>query len=90
VDSEASGASDYIVDYVASGASEGHYYCDSSGLHYITDPTGWGIQLDLAFSSAAGSKLCTGATTVPPSRLHSLDNFCPCTGMVSCGANYLP
>ena len=45
-----------IVTYLDSKAgSDTYYYCEPSGtsyaLHYIIDPTGWGIQLDMQASS---------------------------------------
>lgn len=54
-----------IVSYLQSSAgSDTYYYCEPSGnsysLHYIIDPTGWGIQLDLQ-SSSSGSLCSTSA-----------------------------
>lgn len=51
-----------IISYLESTAgADTYYYCEPSGssysLHYIIDPTGWGIQLDLQ-SSSSGS-LCS-------------------------------
>jgi hypothetical protein len=49
IDSVGSGF-DYIVEYL--DATEGFYvYCDVAGFHYMTDPTGWGIQVDMQFTT---------------------------------------
>ena len=45
-----------IVSFLDSTAGKDtYYYCEPSGnsyaLHYIIDPTGWGIQLDMQASS---------------------------------------
>ena len=42
------GQFDYILDYVESASSP--YSCFGSHIHYIFDPTGWAIQLNVNFS----------------------------------------
>ena len=39
-----------ILSYVES--AKVLHYCNGGSLHYVFDPTGWGIQLDMQFSSA--------------------------------------
>jgi len=41
-------SADYIIEYVE--ANNIKYMCFASNLHYIFDPTGWGIQVDLRFT----------------------------------------
>lgn len=49
-----------LVTYLDSDASSTYYYCEPSSsffsttysLHYVIDPTGWGIQLDVQISSS--------------------------------------
>ena len=52
-DTQTSGVGKTIVSYIEE--HEPYYYCEPSGssyaLHYVIDPTGWGIQLDVQFSS---------------------------------------
>jgi len=50
-------SADYIIDYIESSGA--YFYCSGSAVHYVIDPTGWGIQLDLSFSGAAS--VCTSA-----------------------------
>jgi len=88
---------DYIITYIESKASTIYYYCQSGVLHYISDPTGWGIQLDLTFTSSASTKLCSsqavgGPPPPPPTDDHSgpgtddsSGEICPCTMMTQCG-----
>ena len=49
IDGRAVGSADYIIDYIEANPST-RYYCNRGMIHYIFDPTGWGIQLDLQFS----------------------------------------
>jgi len=41
-------SADYVATYVQ--ANNIKYMCFGSSLHYIFDPTGWGIQVDLSFT----------------------------------------
>jgi len=53
-----SASADYIIEYI--DATPGTlYYCNGAGIHYVFDPTGWGIQLDLQFSK--GPAKCVGS-----------------------------
>jgi len=73
-------SADYIVDYIESSGA--YYYCSGTQVHYIIDPTGFGIQLDLSFSGSASVCTSSAARTVAPfvpSFVESTDNFCPCT-----------
>jgi hypothetical protein len=46
-----------VINYI--NANPGIYvYCDQETPHYIADPTGWNIQLDLEFSTTALIGLC--------------------------------
>jgi hypothetical protein len=85
---------DYIVDYVDS--TEGLYvYCyDENTFHYLTDPTGWGIQLDINFNyapaacaSSSKHKLQEQGAPPPPMDDHLPPpmDLCPCTGIETCG-----
>jgi len=52
-------AADRVVSWI-DATSDAKVYCDSaSSLHYLIDPTGWGIQLDLSFSNAPAK--CKGS-----------------------------
>lgn len=53
-------SADHIIDYIDANPDL-FYYCasDSRSIHYIFDPTGWGIQLDLQFTK--GPKGCVGS-----------------------------
>jgi hypothetical protein len=54
----AQGGADYIIEYI--DATPGTlYFCEGAGIHYIFDPTGWGIQLDLQFTK--GPAGCVGS-----------------------------
>mmetsp|Transcript_1409 Transcript_1409/g.1817 ORF Transcript_1409/g.1817 Transcript_1409/m.1817 type:complete len:442 (-) Transcript_1409:64-1389(-) len=84
----------YIVDYIDS--TEGLYaYCDVSGdLHYLSDPTGWGIQMDLGFTKKPLACPASDYDDDPPDPPAPGDDdgppqppdVCVCTGMFSCGA----
>ena len=52
-----SGSADYIADYIESSGA--FFYCSGDNPHYIIDPSGFGIQLDLQFSGS--STVCTSA-----------------------------
>jgi len=54
-----------------------------SGLHYIFDPTGWGIQADLSFSSQP-SDCSSSAMTNTPRRLQG--SFNPACDAGTCGS----
>jgi len=63
---EKDGTFDYIIDYLENtpGAL---YQCNvfhSAGLHYIYDPTGWAVQLNMAFSKTPSG--CVSVGTVNP------------------------
>jgi len=53
-------SADYIIEYIDANPDL-FYYCasDSKQIHYVFDPTGWGIQLDLQFTK--GPKGCVGS-----------------------------
>ena len=74
-----------MIDYVQE--SESYFYCDTGngtapgapgqGIHYIVDPTGWGIQLVFNFTNEAAFKLCPEPTPTPISDDMSLDGTSP-------------
>lgn len=71
-------SSDYILDYVNSVAGI-YVYCEDSTPHYITDPTGWGIQLDVTFTTAMAEKTCDSRRRLqgPPPPPGDDDHFGP-------------
>ena len=58
---------DYLVDYFTKHTPTlaDHYWYFLCVQHYIIDPTGWSIQVDLDFSNGD----YPGCTGPPPSRL---------------------
>jgi hypothetical protein len=77
-------SADYIITFIEENAGI-FYYCEFGTLHYIVDPTGWAVQLDLTFPTA--SNICSAAIgrKLPPP---SGDGYtCPCTGMTACGVS---
>ena len=77
-------SADYIVDYIESSGA--YFYCSGTQVHYVVDPTGFGIQLDLSFSGSAS--ICTSAAVTsvaapaPAFLVHEPvvgAGFCPCT-----------
>lgn len=49
-----------IIKYI--DANSVLHYCNQGGLHYAFDPTGWGIQMDLSFSTAPAD--CSSSSTL--------------------------
>jgi hypothetical protein len=96
IDGAQSASADYIITFIEENAGI-YYYCESNTLHYIVDPTGWGVQLDLTFSTASnmcsaanGRKLLQGPPPPPPPPPMGDDtpgDFCPCTAMTVCGVS---
>lgn len=105
IDDSSGGSStsaDYIVDYI-NDSDDAYFYCTTSGLgaglHYIVDPTGWGVQLDgFQFSSmpdgcqSAMAKMKkdgppppTDDGAGPPGMDDDVDDVCPCTYVSVCG-----
>lgn len=97
IDGDLSTSAEYIVTFMESNPGI-YYYCESvNQLHYIVDPTGWGVQLDLEISttstvcaSSRGRKLLQGPPPPPPPGDDSIGDdvpggICPCTGMTLCG-----
>ena len=96
IDGALTASADYIVTFMEANPGI-YYYCESETLlHYIVDPTGWGVQLDLEISTAStvcasskGRKLLQGPPPPPPMDDSIGDDapggLCPCTGMTLCG-----
>merc|ERR1712216_735880 len=75
IDSRQSSDTSKIIDYINSEGTL--HYCETSqsigssqsaSVHYVFDPTGWGIQLDISFSSAP--KDCSSSMTQQKQRLN--------------------
>lgn len=49
-DSQSSSTGTAAVSYLSNNPDT-YYYCEEGALHYIIDPTGWGIQTDFMFQS---------------------------------------
>ena len=60
IDSPGGGSFDYIIEYI-DAHPEIPYFCASNSrqIHYVFDPTGWGIQLDVSFTK--GPARCLGS-----------------------------